>query len=174
MKRQIKVLVLATGLVLFAILIGTMLKISSVETTIFPQTLGDMDIKMYINGEEARQSVAQLHSFGERVNPGEAYIARYRNYDTDPANMADVWLLISDSDSSATSLVEIMTARMSKGMMFTRPQVRNIGGQTIYSTEGTGQFHHYYAKDNKVVWIGLSNPDTAYQEKIILIALDEI
>ncbi|MCL7413296.1 MAG: hypothetical protein M8353_06730 [ANME-2 cluster archaeon] len=89
-----------------ALLVGTMLKISSIETTIFPRTLGDMDIKMYIIGEEARQSVAQLHSSGERVNSDKAYIAQYRNYDANPANIADIWLSVSDSSCSATSLVE--------------------------------------------------------------------
>ena len=172
MKRQTKVLV--AGLVLLILLAGTMLKNSPTDTNVFPRTLGDMDLKMYIDGEEASQSVAQLHSSGESVNPGETYIARYRNYDANPANMADVWLSVSESGSSATVLVNSMTARMTNGMMFTSPQIREIGGQIVYYTEGTGQYHYYYARDNKVIWIGLSNPDAAYQTKIILIALDEI
>lgn len=172
MQKKEKVLLLVIAATILFLITATILQMQPRVDTALPRTLGDMDLKLYIEGEEAKKEISTLHSSG--VRPEEGYIGRYRNYDTDPENAADVWLSVSDSPKNATGLVERMTERMAGSMMFSSPQVKDIDGHTIYYTVGTGQYHYYYAKGNNVVWIGLSNPDISYQEYIISQALKEI
>lgn len=65
---------------------------------------------------------------------------------------------------------------MNRGMggMFSTPKIVEINDLKIYYTEGGGEYHYYYAKNDFVVWIALSNSDKLYQSKLMNEAIKNI
>jgi hypothetical protein len=61
--------------------------------------------------------------------------------------------------------VDNMTLGM--GGMFSIPEILEINGLRIYYTEGGGEYHYYYSKNNLVIWIAFNNPDRFYGSKLI-------
>ncbi|HEY9204610.1 MAG TPA: hypothetical protein VIO58_01715 [Candidatus Methanoperedens sp.] len=139
------------------------------EKTFFPEKLGDMELKLHREGDVAIREIKGSHSTNDNVNPGEAHIARYRN---SAGSRATVSVTVAESSKQAVEKVENMNRGM--GGMFSKPEILEIKGMKIYYTEGGGEYHYYYAKNDFVVWIALSNPDKIFQSDLMVEALKSI
>lgn len=139
------------------------------EDTLFPDKLGDMELKLHREGDVAIREIKGSHEAKDNVNPGEAHVARYRN---SAGNRATVSVTVAETNQRAVEIVENMNRGM--GGMFTLPEELEINGLKVYYTEGGSEYHYYYPKNNLVVWIALSNPDSVYQSALMNEAVKNI
>ncbi|MFZ2412097.1 MAG: hypothetical protein WAW23_11035 [Candidatus Methanoperedens sp.] len=147
----------------FAVMIiASALIISVSEKTLFPEKLGDMELKLHREGDVAIREIKGSHEAKDNVNPGEAHVARYRN---SVGSRATVSLTVAETNQRAVKIVENMNRGM--GGMFSKPETLEINGLKVYYTEGGGEYHYYYPKGSFVVWIAISNPDRAYQSALM-------
>ncbi|MDD5472634.1 MAG: hypothetical protein PHU34_00640 [Candidatus Methanoperedens sp.] len=130
---------------------------------IFPEKLGDMTIALYRDGDAAMADVKGLHGNNPDVKIENAYIANYRST---PASKAKFWVSESKTKGEAVSLLESMNSRVGKTGMFSDSTPLNIEGITVYFVSGkpeVGLYHYFYARDKRVFWIQIDNPDEAYR-----------
>ncbi|WP_143311656.1 hypothetical protein [Candidatus Methanoperedens nitratireducens] len=139
------------------------------EKTLFPEKLGDMELKLHREGDVAIREIKGSHSAKDNINPEEAHIARYRN---SAGSRATVSVTLAETNQRAVEKVENMNRGM--GGMFSTPKIVEINDLKIYYTEGGGEYHYYYAKNDFVVWIALSNSDKLYQSKLMNEAIKNI
>ncbi|MCZ7393818.1 MAG: hypothetical protein ABOK23_05960 [Candidatus Methanoperedens sp.] len=140
---------------------------------IFPEKLGDMNLTLYMEGDAAIGEVKNLH--GGAVVPENAYIANYRST---TGNKAKFWVSESKSSEEATSLLAAMNSRVGKTGMFSESTSLDIEGITVYFVNGLnpelGLYHYFYAKDKRVFWIQIDNPDEAYRKSFVSEAIKRI
>ncbi|MDO8726834.1 MAG: hypothetical protein Q7J35_12265 [Candidatus Methanoperedens sp.] len=148
--------------VLAAIIIVSAVLLSLSQKTFFPEKLNDMDLKLHREGDVAVREVQNSHSAKDNVSPDQAHIARYRS---STGNRATVSVTEAETEKRAIEKVDNMTRGM--GGMFSIPEILEINGLKIYYTEGSGEYHYYYSKNNLVIWIALSNPERTYRSMII-------
>ncbi len=130
---------------------------------IFPEKLGDMTMSLYRDKDAAMKEVEGLHGNNPDVKIEAAYIANYRST---PASKAKFWVSESKTRDEASSLLESMNSRVGKTGMFSDSTPMNIEGITVYFVSGkpeVGLYHYFYAKDKRVFWIQVDNPDEAYR-----------
>jgi len=168
MKRRRKNSVFPIA-VLAAIIIISAILLSLSQKTFFPEKLGDMELKLHREGEVAVREVQNSHSAKDNVTPDQAHIARFRS---GTGNRATVSVTEGETEKRASEKVYNMTLGM--GGMFSIPEVLTINGLKIYYTEGGGEYHYYYSKNNLVIWIAFNNPDRAYGTKLIDEAVNKI
>lgn len=145
-----------------AIIIASAVLLSLSQKTFFPEKLGDMELKLHREGDIAISEIKNSHSAKDNVLPDEAHVARYRN---SAGNKATVSVTVTDTEKRAVEKVDNMTRGM--GGMFSSPETLEINGLKIYYTEGGGEYHYYYSKNNLVIWIAISNPDRTYRSRLI-------
>ncbi len=129
----------------------------------FPENLGDMNIALYRDGDIAMNEVKGLHGNNPGVIIENAYIANYRGI---LGSKAKFWVSASKIREEAASLLEFMNSRVGKTGMFSESTPMNIEGITVYFVTGRpelGLYHYFYAKDKRVIWIQIDNPDEAYR-----------
>lgn len=139
---------------------------------IFPEKLGDMSIALYREGDAAIAEVKNLH--GGAVVPENAYIANYRS---GTGSKAKFWISESKDSATAMSLLAAMNSRVGKTGMFSESTPMNIEGITVYFVTGRpelGLYHYFYAKDKRVFWLQVDNPDEAYRLRIVKEAVKNI
>lgn len=140
--------------------------------SIFPDTIEDLKLTNYFEGDAARQDVQSLH--GMEMNVKSAYKAIYRG-----DSKVTIWMSESGSEEDASSLLDKMVAGIramnSRGMvLFSDPEVRQISGIKMYYSVGDGEFHYYYVKGVRLFWIAINNPDPDYQRRIVESAIRDI
>lgn len=160
MKRRKNIIYLIAALA--AVIIASAVLLSLSQKTFFPEKLGDMELKLHREGEVAVHEIQNSHSAKDNVTPNQAHIARYRNSAGDRATIS---VTSAGTENRAVEKVENMTRGM--GGMFSIPELLEINGLKIYYTEGGGEYHYYYSKNNLVVWIALSNPDRTSRSILI-------
>lgn len=129
----------------------------------FPEKLGDMNMALYKDGEIGMNEVRMLHGNNPDVKIESAYIA---NYKSTPTNKAKFWVSVSKNSEEAASLLETMNRKVGKTGMFSDSTPMTIEGLTVYFVTGQqelGLYHYFYAKDKRVFWIQVDNPDEAYR-----------
>ncbi len=130
---------------------------------IFPEKLGDMNMVLYRDGDTAMNEVKGLHGNNPDVNIENAYIASYRST---LASKAKFWVSESQTKEEAESLLASMNSRVGTTGMFSESTPLSIGGATVYFVTGNpevGLYHYFYAKDKRVFWLQVDNPDEAYR-----------
>ena len=140
---------------------------------IFPEKLGDMNIALYRDGDTAMTEVKNLHR-GTSVEIENAYIADYRST---PSSKAKFWVSESASNGEAASLLAAMNSRVGKTGMFSDSTPLTIEGITVYFVTGQpqlGLYHYFYARDKRVIWIQVDNPDEAYRLNFVKEAIKRI
>ncbi len=160
MKRRKNSIFLIAALA--AIIIASAVILSLSQKTFFPEKLGDMELKLHREGEVAVREIQNSHSAKDNVSPNQAHIARYRN---SAGNRATISVTSAGTENRAVEKVDNMTRGM--GGMFRIPEILEINGLKIYYTEGGGEYHYYYSKNNLVIWIALGNPDRTYRSRLI-------
>ena len=151
------------------IVIASLFLLYMSEETLFPDKLGDMELKLHREGDVAIREIQGSHSAKDNVNPGEAHVARYRN---SAGNRATVSLTVAETNQRAVEIVENMNRGM--GGMFSKPETLEINGLKVYYTEGGSEYHYYYPKNNLVIWVAISNPDKTYQSRLVIEAVKNI
>ena len=147
---------------LAAIIFASVLFLSLIQKTFFPEKLGDMELKLHREGEVAVREIQNSHSAKDNVSPYQAHIARYRN---SAGNRATVSVTAAETEKRAVEKVDNMTKGM--GGMFGIPEILEMNGLKIYYTQGGGEYHYYYSKNNLVIWIAVNNPDSTYRSRLI-------
>ena len=140
----------------------------------FPEKLGDMSLALYRDGDAAMTEVKGLHGNNPGVKIENAYIADYRST---PTNKAKFWVSESKTGMEAESLLGAMNSRVGKTGMFSDSTPLNIEGITVYLVSGKpelGLYHYFYAKDKRVFWIQIDNPDEAYRQNFAREAIKRI
>jgi len=140
----------------------------------FPEKLGDMSLALYRDGDAAMTEVKGLHGNNPGVKIENAYIADYRST---PTNKAKFWVSESKTGMEAESLLGAMNSRVGKTGMFSDSTPLNIEGITVYFVSGKpelGLYHYFYAKDKRVFWIQIDNPDEAYRQNFVREAIKRI
>ncbi len=130
---------------------------------IFPKKLGDMSIVLYKEGDAAINEIKELHGgLPRKIENG--YVVDYTG---NSSNKAKFWVSESANNNDAISLVTAMSKMVGTSGMFSNSTSMSIEGTTIYFTSGhmehLGLYHYFYAKDNKVFWIQIDNPDELYR-----------
>ena len=167
MKRRNNSSYLIAAFAALVIVAAVLLSLS--EKALFPEKLGDMELKLHREGDMAIREIKGSHDAKDNVNPREAHVARYRS---SAGNRATVSLTVAETDRRAVEIVENMN--MGMGGMFSKPETLEINGLKVYYTEGGSEYHYYYPKNNLVVWIAISNPDRAYQSALMDEAIKSI
>ena len=129
----------------------------------FPEKLGDMNIVLYRDGDVAMTEVKGLHGNNPGVIIENAYIANYKGT---LSSKAKFWVSESKTREEASSLLEFMNSRVGKTGMFSDSTLMDMEGITVYFVSGKpelGLYHYFYAKDKRVFWIQVDNPDEAYR-----------
>ncbi len=143
------------------------------STGMFPEKLGDMSLALYKDGNEAMTEVKNLHR-GRNVEIEKAFIANYRGA---PPTKAKFWVSESKNNEEASSLLTDMNSRVGKTGMFSDSTLMTIESTTVYFVTGRpelGLYHYFYAKDKRVFWIQIDNPDEAYRIGIVKESLKRI
>ncbi len=140
---------------------------------IFPEKLGDMNLALYREGDAAMAEVKSLHR-GLNFELENAYIANYRG----GGSKAKFWVSESRSNEEAASLLAAMDSRVGKTGMFSDSTPVSMEGVTVYFTAGRspelGLYHYFYAKDKRVIWVQIDNPDEDYRIGIVKESLKRI
>ncbi len=143
-------------------------------TGIFPDKLGDMNLALYRDGDVAMAAVRELHGNNPDVRIENAYIADYRSATTSKAKF---WVSESKTDEEAASLLEEMNSRVGKTGMFSESTPMTVQGVKVYFVTGqpeVGLYHYFYAKDNRIFWIQIDNPDEAYRLNFVKESISRI
>lgn len=158
------------ALFIIATVAGTILVYTQAQeenaSGIFPEKLGDMSLSLYREGDVAMTEVKNLHR-GANVEIENAFIANYRS----PAgNKAKFWISESKNSGEAALLLAAMNSRVGKTGMFSESMPVSVEDITVYFVTGQpelGLYHYFYAKDKRVFWIQIDNPDEAYRTGIV-------
>ncbi|PWB51224.1 MAG: hypothetical protein C3F06_10410 [Candidatus Methanoperedenaceae archaeon] len=174
MRKNISEIYLAIFIIaVIAITVSAYLLTES-STNIFPSKLGDMSLAFYRDGDIAMKEVNGLHGNNPDIKIENAYIANYRN---NPDSKAKFWVSDSKTSEEASSLLETMNVRVGKTGMFSDSTPMNIEGIPVYFVTGKpelGLYHYFYAKDKRVFWIQIDNPDEAYRLNFMREAIKRI
>ncbi|KCZ72406.1 hypothetical protein ANME2D_00833 [Candidatus Methanoperedens nitroreducens] len=159
------------ALFIIAVLAGTVLLYTQMQEKnaygMFPEKLGDMSLSLYKEGDVAMTEVKRLHGNSPNVKVESAYIADYRG---SMGSKAKFWVSESKNSEEAASLLELMNSSVGKTGMFSESTNSTIEGIKVYFVSGLpelGLYHYFYAKDKRVFWIQIDNPDEAYRKNIV-------
>ncbi|MDO8726835.1 MAG: hypothetical protein Q7J35_12270 [Candidatus Methanoperedens sp.] len=140
----------------------------------FPEKLGDMNIVLYRDGDVAMNEVKGLHGNNPGVIIENAYIANYKGT---LSSKAKFWVSESKTREEAASLLEFMNSRVGKTGMFSNSTLMDMEGITVYFVTGRpelGLYHYFYAKDRRVFWIQVDNPDEAYRLNFVKESIKQV
>jgi len=112
-----------------------------------PASLAGNPMVTSLRGAAALADVSRLH--GKTIDAVDAAVARYQNG-------ATLWVSASPSALAASRLLWRMNRRMANGtQVFSAPRPQQIGGRSVFVTEGIGQIHYYYQSGARVIWLAL-------------------
>lgn len=111
-----------------------------------PEKLGSLSLTQSMTGKEALSEIAQLH--GEGFDLTDGYMSHYGK------DQALLWVGQTKDNATAQRLLDEMAIKIGPdNKMFTNLQPLDISGRTLYSANGQGQQHFFYAVSDKIVWI---------------------
>jgi hypothetical protein len=111
-----------------------------------PRTISGLALTQFFSGQEAVDSIQQLH--GQEFEIEDGAVAVYGNQ--------NVILWVSDAGSLdvAGELTNQMKDRISEGRSpFTALGSFDVEGSEIFELEGMGQSHFYWQSGNQVIWL---------------------
>ena len=138
-----------------AILTGTVLVYLHIRTNSnndlaekVPQTLAGLSLSQVITGQEAIESIHQLHGRDFPLKGGA--VASYG------AQNATLWVAGTGGESDAAALTELMKVRIAEGRSpFVAQDSFKVEGSLVYALEGLGQVHYYWQSDSLVLWLAV-------------------
>jgi hypothetical protein len=138
----------------------------SESSSFFPHKLSGMTLEDEYSGERAKSEIKEMH-LGDFD-----FISGHVGYYTDDfGRSARYWVSVFINEDEAKNITERMTSEISKGITpFSIPEdvdINNSKVENVYFVEGMGQDHYYWYKNDKVLWVALTNFDEK-QGKILL------
>ena len=113
-----------------------------------PQTIADFALAQVITGQNAVESIQQLHGKDFRLVDG--VVATYGDQN------ATLWVSDAGSVSAAADLTELMKTRIAEGNSpFVMFGDFDLDGFTVYALEGIGQAHYYWQVNELVLWLAV-------------------
>jgi type IV pilus biogenesis protein CpaD/CtpE len=101
-------------------------------------------------GEEALKEVRALHRGSAALELEDALVAEYITQD---GRLVKVWVGIARNESTAREMLAQMRAKLGASGMFTPEGSLSVGNVRVFKARGMGEWHYYYARKNRVVWI---------------------
>lgn len=115
-----------------------------------PETLAGLPLIKSERGMDALSEFENLHGKGFDLVGG--YRADYASKD----ETATLWVGQAKDDKSAEALATAMADKIGSGNpMFTDLQELSIANRALYTVNGQGQQHFFYAQNNKIVWLAI-------------------
>ena len=113
-----------------------------------PQDVADLPLTQLIAGQEAIESIQQLH--GKEIQLVDGVVAIYGD------QRVILWVSDAGSVSAAVELTELMEVRITEGRSpFEELGDFDLDGMTIYALKGMGQNHYYWQSGNLVLWLAV-------------------
>jgi hypothetical protein len=130
----------------------------SESSSFFPQELSGMILEDEYSGERAKSEIKNMH-LGDFD-----FISGHVGYYTDDfGRSARFWISVFTNEDEAKNITERMTNEISKGVTpFSIPEdvdINNSIVENVYFVEGMEQNHYYWYKNDKVLWVALTNFD---------------
>ncbi len=115
--------------------------------SLLPKSLGGIPLKDYSSGEEALAEISRLHP--NELPLADGYVGRY----SDETRSATLW--IAKSADPRELLQQMLKAIRGKQTPFSAP--REVEGleREVYRSEGMGQAHYIWVKENFLIWMAL-------------------
>ena len=118
---------------------------NSLENNV-PQMIADLSLTRLIVGQEAIESIHQLH--GKDFPLVDGAVAVYGNQNV------ILWVSDAGSVSAAADLTELMKIRIAEGRSpFEELGSFELDDFVIYELEGIGQTHYYWQSGRLVLWL---------------------
>lgn len=153
-RRKISLgMTLTMVVVLVAVLVARATGFGATEVKVpgVPGLLGNQKLTRAVTGQEAQNQIGQLHARAFTFN--DAYIAYYK----DTGQESTAWVAVVGESSQAQQLLKAMVDRIGQGdPTFTNLQKEKVEGKEVYSADGTGQKHYFFARGNRVIWLATS------------------
>lgn len=119
-----------------------------------PEKIRELRLDSALDGEKAEEMIDKLH--GKNVGSGDNYIGFYRGGGYNGT------LYVSEFETSkeAISFFNKMSEkiRLSKGGPFSHFRTMKKGKLDVNMVLGLGQAHYFYARKNKLIWLGIDIP----------------
>ena len=113
-----------------------------------PAQLGALSLTQTELGANALAEFAQLHGKGFDLVGG--YRADYAG----EGKQATLWVGQAKDSASAQAMLDAMAQKIGpSNAMFQNLQSLDISGRTLYTADGQGQKHFFYAVNDKIVWL---------------------
>lgn len=135
---------------------GTESQSAPVDAKLFPPQLAGMNLKSAVSGQEAIQSVSQLH--GTNIQIKTAYVVSYQG--NDGSNMT-VWFSEGKDEKDAKDLFKAMDVKMPKSQAFQNYKDVTINGKQYKFVTGMGQDHYYWLNGKRVMWVAVGGKNSA-------------
>lgn len=119
-----------------------------------PQNLGQLELVGKITGDNARSEIGKLH--GKGIEMVDGYIAEYSHNQS----RVTVWVAEASSEVGASGLLKQMVDRIgAENQAFRNLRAISVGGREVYTADGKGGDHYFYASDNKVIWLAIQGAE---------------
>lgn len=125
---------------------------ASVNKDGIPEKLGIFTLTNSVLGKDALSEFEKLHGKGFDLLGG--YRADYAS----GGKNATLWVGQAKDAAGADELTKAMADKIGMGnAMFTDLQELEIGTRLIYTVNGQGQQHFFYATGDKIVWLAIDS-----------------
>lgn len=123
---------------------------ASVNKDGIPEKIGTLTLTKSELGKDALSEFEQLHGKGFDLLGG--YRADYASEN----KTATLWVGQAKDSKSAQELATAMADKIGAGnAIFTNLQEMSISGRALYTVDGQGQQHFFYAQNDKIVWLAI-------------------
>ena len=140
---------------------------------IFPDKLGDMNMTSYKGGYAAINDIKELHGgLPRRIENG--YVVDYTG---NSSSKAKFWVTESANNKDAIAIVNAMNKVVWTAGTYSNSTSMNIEGIDVYFVSGLmghGMYHYFYAKDNKIFWVQIDNPEELYRINFLKESIERI
>ncbi len=129
----------------------------TVPKELFPASIAEMIMVDSLSGEQAIESVSQLH--GTNIAVSTAYIASYQGLNNQSMS---IWYSEARNEKDAKALFQAMDEKMPNSQVFINYQTIKIDNQEYKSVTGMDQQHYYWQTGKRVMWIAIGGaPDSS-------------
>lgn len=117
-----------------------------------PEKIGALSLTNSARGKDALAEFEKLHGKGFDLVGG--YRADYAN----AASKATLWVGQAQDSAGAQAMTKAMADKIGAGnAMFTDLTELSISGRLLYTVNGQGQQHYFYATNDKIVWLAIDS-----------------
>lgn len=129
----------------------------------FPKQIGNLKLNEFLIGQEAINSINQLH--GMNIEIVQGYVANYGS----GSQQVKVWVSEVENTEAAANQVQRMTQKIAnESDVYTEPAVFQIKGIDFWQTRGAGMNNYYYRKGKKIYWLATKGVDPASVMGVLL------